>query len=148
MQITIKSFEELTKLELYEILRLRAKIFVVEQECVYNDLDGRDQFGVHIIGRIGHDIVAYTRVLPENTRFKEISIGRVVVASEYRGKSLGRDIMQASIHYIYSDEKTKNIRISAQCYLEKFYSDLGFEVVSEEYLEDDIPHVEMLYKKK
>jgi ElaA protein len=148
MQIEIKTFEELSKLELYELLKLRAEIFVVEQDCVYNDLDDRDQFGMHVIGRINNEIAAYARVLPVNIRFQEVSIGRVVVASKHRGRSLGKNIMQTCINYVYSDGNNDNIRISAQCYLKRFYSELGFEVVSEEYLEDNIPHIEMLYKGK
>ncbi len=148
MQIEIKTFEELSKLELYELLKLRAEIFVVEQDCVYNDLDDRDQFGMHVIGRINNEIAAYARVLPVNIRFQEVSIGRVVVASKHRGRSLGKNIMQTCINYVCSDGNNDNIRISAQCYLKRFYSELGFEVVSEEYLEDNIPHIEMLYKRK
>lgn len=147
MQVTNKSFEELTLDEFYEILRLRAEIFVVEQNCVYNDLDDRDQFGRHVFGTKDHKIVAYARVLPENTRFKEVSIGRVVVNSNYRGLNLGKVIMNASIQVIKNSGYQGGIRISAQCYLLKFYTELGFEVVSEEYLEDGIPHVEMIYRK-
>lgn len=146
MEITNKGFEELSLSELYEILKLRAEIFVVEQDCVYNDLDDRDQIGSHVIGVLDDKIVAYARVLPEKTRFNEVSIGRVVVDSDYRGLNLGKEIMNSCIQIIKDSGYNGDIRISAQCYLLKFYSELGFKVMSEEYLEDGIPHVEMVYR--
>lgn len=149
MQVEIRTFEELSKQELYELLKLRAEIFVVEQDCVYNDLDNRDQYAIHVLGKQNEEIVAYSRILPENTRFKEMSIGRVVVSSSQRGKNLGKEIMNECINYIYNElmDSDKQIRISAQCYLNKFYAELGFITVSNEYMEDGIPHVEMIYRK-
>ena len=142
-----KTFSELTSDELYDILRLRAEIFVVEQDCVYNDLDGLDKVAVHQFIKREGKVVAYSRLLKPGTRFPECSIGRVVVKQSERGKGLGIGLMKNAVKYIFQEWGTTKIKISAQKYLRKFYENLGFEIVTEEYLEDGIPHFGMMYNK-
>ncbi|WP_431472462.1 GNAT family N-acetyltransferase [Nonlabens sp. SCSIO 43208] len=142
MQVRIKTFDELNTIELYHILRLRSQVFVVEQDCVYQDIDNKDQLAIHVIGYHDESIVAYTRIFKPGDYFKQSSIGRVVVNPEFRGKSYGKLIMKASMDYIYK-KSWSTIIISAQCYLDKFYKELGFESTGEEYLEDGIPHQKM-----
>lgn len=146
MNFQFKTFLELTLDELYDILQLRSEIFVVEQDCVYNDLDGLDKFAVHQFLKKHGRIVAYSRLLKPGTRFPNHSIGRVVVKQSERGKGLGIEMMNQAKEYIINEWKATKIKISAQKYLQKFYEDLGFEIVTDEYLEDGIPHYGMLYK--
>ena len=144
MNVTIKKFNDLSPLELYEILQLRSEVFVVEQDCVYQDIDGNDQKALHIIGTIENKIIAYTRCFRPGDYFKEASIGRVVVKESQRKFKRGNQIMNNSIKVINDHYKTKIIKISAQCYLNKFYTNLQFKSIGEKYLEDGIPHVAML----
>ncbi|OYX28089.1 MAG: GNAT family N-acetyltransferase [Flavobacteriales bacterium 32-35-8] len=144
LKIIIKPFSELSTQELYAILQLRSEVFVVEQDCVYQDIDGKDQKAVHVLGFKNDNIVAYTRIFKPGDYFVEASIGRVVVAKAERQHKYGYDIMNASIDYIKNKFKQSVIKISAQAYLKKFYNNLGFKEIGEEYLEDDIPHVAML----
>ena len=144
MNVVIKKFNDLSPLELYEILQLRSEVFVVEQDCVYQDIDGNDQKALHIIGTIENKIIAYTRCFPPGDYFKEASIGRVVVKESQRKFKRGNQIMNSSIKAINNHYKTKIIKISAQCYLNKFYTNLQFKPIGEKYLEDGIPHVAML----
>ncbi len=146
MQFEFKQFSELTLDELYEILQLRAEIFVVEQDCIYNDLDGLDKLAVHQFLKKNGEIVAYSRLLKPGTRFPEYSIGRVVVKKSERGTGLGIEMMNEAKNYILNEWKATKIKISAQKYLQKFYEDLGFEIVTDEYLEDGIPHFGMVYQ--
>ena len=144
MNVTIKKFNDLSPLELYEILQLRSEVFVVEQDCVYQDIDGNDQKALHIIGTVENKIIAYTRCFRPGDYFKEASIGRVVVKESQRKFKRGNQIMNKSIKAINDHYKTKIIKISAQCYLNKFYTNLQFKSIGEKYLEDGIPHVAML----
>ena len=128
LKIDIKPFESLTTKELYAILRLRAEVFVVEQDCVYQDIDNKDKIALHVIGYFNNSIAAYTRLFDTNTYFKDASIGRVVVRKKFRSKGFGIDIMQASINAIATHYNQTKIKISAQTYLIKFYTDLGFKV--------------------
>ena len=144
MNVVIKKFNDLSPLELYEILQLRSEVFVVEQDCVYQDIDGNDQKALHIIGTVENKIIAYTRCFPPGDYFKEASIGRVVVKESQRKFKRGNQIMNNSIKAINNHYKTKIIKISAQCYLNKFYTYLQFKPIGEKYLEDGIPHVAML----
>ena len=123
LETTIKKFEALTTNELYAILKLRSEVFVVEQDCVYQDLDDKDKKALHIIGWFDNTIVAYTRVFDINLYFDEASIGRVVVNQKYRSKGFGKDIMEASITAIKSHYNQTKIKISAQTYLIKFYKE-------------------------
>jgi ElaA protein len=144
MEFTFKHFTELTVDELYDILKLRSEIFVVEQDCVYNDLDGHDKNATHQFLKKNGEIVAYSRLLQPGSRFADYSIGRVVVKESERGTGLGIRMMEEAKQYILNVWKGERIKISAQKYLQKFYEDLGFFVVTDEYLEDGIPHFGML----
>ena len=147
MVFEFKHFNKLSLSELYDILQLRADIFVVEQDCVYNDLDGLDKDAVHMFLKEGKEIVAYTRLLKPGTRFSDYSIGRVVVKQPKRGTGTGIRMMEEAKKFILNSWGATRIQVSAQKYLQKFYEDLGFKVITEEYLEDGIPHVGMLFKK-
>ena len=144
LKTTIKKFEALTTNELYAILRLRSEVFVVEQDCVYQDLDDKDKKARHVIGWYDNTIVAYTRIFDVKLYFNEASIGRVVVDQKHRSKGFGTDIMNASIDAIKKHYNQTQIKISAQTYLIKFYNNLGFKEQGKPYLEDGIPHIEML----
>lgn len=146
MEYKIKTFDELANKELYSILRLRSEIFVVEQNCIYQDMDNKDLKAYHLMAVDKGELVAYLRILNKGVSYKETSIGRVVVKKEYRRRKLGLEIINRAIDYIKDIMKENEIRISAQVYAKNLYKKAGFKEVSEEYLEDDIPHVEMLYK--
>lgn len=148
METTIKPFLDLSLEELYDILALRTDVFVVEQECPYPEVDGRDKDCQHVQVREGDELVAYLRILPRGLSFEEVSIGRVLVKQGHRSKGLARPMMQAAMDFILTEWKEDAIRISAQTYLEAFYASFGFEPVSEPYLEDGIPHLDMLYTAK
>ncbi len=141
----IKKFEELTTTELYKILQLRSAVFCVEQNCAYQDADGKDLKSVHLSGFDSNgDLVVYSRIVPPGISFKEVSIGRVISSNIVRGTGAGKELMNKSIDFIKNEYGKVPIRIGAQCYLLKFYSGFGFEIAGEEYLEDNIPHIEML----
>ena len=144
MEFKVKSFSELTTDELYKILQLRSEVFVVEQDCVYQDLDFKDQKALHVIGIKNDTIIAYTRIFKPGDYFKEASIGRVVVDQKERKFGYGHDLMKASIKATQEKFNTQEITISAQVYLKKFYESHGFIKSGEEYLEDGIPHIEMI----
>lgn len=146
VSIFVKSFEELSKLELYKILRLRAEVFIVEQECVYQDVDDKDQKALHVILKKSEEIIGYTRLFWPGDYFKEASIGRVVISKKERHNNYGSELMKASILAISEKMKEKKIKISAQTYLKNFYNNLGFLESGKEYLEDGIPHVAMFKK--
>ena len=148
MKFEFKPFDALTLNELYNILQLRAEIFVVEQDCVYNDLDGLDRVAIHQFLKKEGEIIAYSRLLKPGTRFSEYSIGRVVVKQSARGNRLGIEMMNEAKNFIINQWKATKIKVSAQKYLRKFYEDLGFEIVTEEYLEDGIPHFGMVFQLK
>lgn len=143
MQFKLKTFEELSVDELYEALKLRSAIFVIEQNCNYQDMDDKDQSSYHLLGYEGEELIAYARLLPQGVSYKEASIGRVVVNKQFRRKDHGKELMTKAIFSAKEKFNTNEIVISAQCYLEKFYSDLGFVSEGESYLEDDIPHIQM-----
>ncbi|MGT2911225.1 GNAT family N-acetyltransferase [Streptococcus cameli] len=148
MAFTIKRFDELTKTELYDILALRLAVFVVEQNCPYQDLDGKDQDCLHVCFYEDGELAAYARLFSKGVMFEQASIGRVIVAEKHRGKDLGRRLMQTCISYILEEMGESQIQISAQKYLDAFYESLGFVAISEVYLEDGIPHQDMLLDKK
>lgn len=147
MEFYIKSYNELCKEELYEILKVRNEVFVVEQECPYQDCDGKDKHAYHLYIIENNKIIGYLRILNKGISYDEVSIGRVLVHKNHRNKGIGRKLMQKAIDHILNEMKEYDIRISAQVYLLDFYSSLGFKTTSKEYLEDDIPHIEMLYSK-
>ncbi len=148
LEIQTKRFNELALEELYDILKLRSAVFVVEQDCVYQDVDGKDQNALHIIGREEGKVVAYTRIFGPGDYFKESSIGRVVVDIDFRKYGYGKNIMEASIKAAQEIFQQSKIKISAQLYLKKFYNDLGFVQEGKDYLEDGIPHIGMILHKK
>ena len=143
--VIIKKFQDLNKLELYKIMQLRIEVFVVEQDCPYQDLDGLDEVGTHLWLEEDNEVVSYLRINPPKTRFDEVSFGRIVTKQSARKKGLSETIILKSLE-IVKQEDLGPIRISAQSYLEDYYSKFGFVKCSDEYLEDNIPHVEMLRK--
>ncbi len=148
MKITfkIKRFNELSSAELYSLLQLRSEVFVVEQNCVYQDIDGKDEKALHVLGYYQNELTAYSRLFDAGNYFEEASIGRVIVRQKSRKFNLGHELMRVSIAAIEENFNQTAITISAQEYLKKFYESHGFIQTSESYLEDDIPHIEM--KKK
>ena len=141
--VIIKSFEELNKAELYQIIQLRIAVFIVEQDCPYPDLDDMDQDAQHLWIEDAGEIVCYLRVNPAGSRFSEPSLGRIVTKKSHRNRGLAEKLIKKAIDLV-CEKESRAIRISAQCYLEKYYEKFGFIKASEEYLEDDIPHIEML----
>jgi len=139
-----KRFDELTPTELYKIIQLRIHVFVVEQNCPYEDCDDKDFKSKHLWCESDNQVVAYCRILPANISYSEISIGRVVTHPKFRDKKLGHELMRHSLQIISNHFNTNEVRISAQAHLKNFYEKHGFNQVSEEYLEDNIPHIEML----
>ena len=144
IKTSVKTFNKLTTNELYDLLQLRSEVFVVEQDCVYQDIDRKDQKALHVLGLKNDKIVAYTRIFKPGDYFEQASIGRVVVKEKERHFKYGYDIMNASIDAIKTHFNQTTIKISAQTYLRKFYKNLGFKQIGEEYLEDGIPHLAMI----
>lgn len=139
----IKCFNELSVQELYQILQLRSEVFVVEQNCVYQDIDGKDEKALHVLGYYEEVLVAYSRLFAPGLYFENASIGRVIVKEVFRDKKFGHDLMKISIETIKQIFDTHFIIISAQQYLKNFYESHGFVQTSQMYLEDEIPHIEM-----
>ncbi|MDE5415561.1 GNAT family N-acetyltransferase [Alkalihalobacterium chitinilyticum] len=146
MEWKLKTFEELTNLEVYNILKERTNVFVVEQNCPYEEVDGYDLVSHHLFKELNGEVVAYLRILPKHAKYKECSIGRVIVKKEYRGTGLAKEMLKRAITIIEQDLNETEIKIQAQQYLELFYGSFGFKTISDVYLEDDIPHIDMIYK--
>ena len=144
MEWTIKQFQDLTLDELYAILYLRTAVCVVEQACPYQEVDNKDQESYHLLGQDNGDIVAYARLLPSGVSFSQASIGRVLVAPSHRGQGLAQQLMARSLAFLVEELGQKRIQLSGQTYLEAFYKSFGFQPISDMYLEDDIPHKDML----
>ena len=144
MKIFIKNFDELTLDELHDLLQLRSQIFIVEQDCVYQDIDGKDKQALHVFGKKDEKIMAYTRCFQPGVYFEEASIGRVAVLEDHRNMRFGHDIIKRSIEAIEEYYHATAIKLSAQTYLVDFYKSHGFTIIGEEFLEDGIPHVGML----
>ncbi len=142
----IKSFNELIATELYSILKARIDVFVVEQNCPYPDLDGYDKEAIHLWAEENGEALAYCRIFNKGIKYEVCSIGRVLTTENSRGKNLGRQLMKYAVETVENRFRTSEIRISAQDYLLKFYSEFGFEDTGIKYLEDDIPHTEMIRK--
>ncbi|MCZ4408111.1 GNAT family N-acetyltransferase [Cryomorphaceae bacterium 1068] len=139
-----KAFDELTLLELHDLLRVRLDIFVVEQNCPYSEIDGMDPLCTHVIGKTDEGkLIATARIAPAGTIYDECSIGRVVVKEEYRQFKIGKELMDVSILYCKEQKGVKTIKIAAQLYLRKFYSSFGFEQISDVYPWDGIDHIDM-----
>ena len=139
-----KKFDELTADEVYTILCVRQQVFVLEQECLYLDADGKDRKSFHLMGFNGDDLVAYARIVEPGVSYAEVSIGRILSSDKVRGTGAGIELMNQAISRIENHFGNVPIRISAQSYLLKFYQKFGFESTGKEYLEDEIPHTEML----
>jgi ElaA protein len=137
-------FEGLTNHQLYSILQLRNEVFIVEQNCAYQDLDNKDQKSLHLMGWMGDDLAAYARLLPNGISYEYVSIGRVITSPRYRKSGAGKALMQEAIQRCNSLFGKQPIKIGAQLYLQKFYNGFGFTQTSDMYLEDDIEHIEML----
>lgn len=146
MTSRILSFQELSTREIYDILQLRSEVFVVEQDCVYQDIDGHDLEAFHLVFYKDEVLAAYSRILPANAYFDELSIGRVIVKSSFRGQKLGHQLMKESIDFALKEYSNQDIVISAQQYLIKFYESHAFKIAGEGYLEDGIPHIKMRLK--
>jgi len=142
----LKTFNELTPGELYAILQLRIEVFVVEQNCPFQDADDKDQPSWHLMGYQGNKLVAYTRLVPAGVAYEQPSIGRVVTSPAVRGQGAGKLLMERSIGTLYELFGPTPIKIGAQLYLKRFYELLGFEQISDVYLEDGIEHIYMLKK--
>ena len=140
----VKSFSELSVEEIYKILNIRQEVFVVEQKCYYLDADNYDEKAIHLWAEKNGEIIAYLRIFKENIKYPEASIGRVLTAKSVRGDGLGKTLVAFSLQIISNQLRSKSVRISAQDYLIKFYSDFGFIDTGKKYLEDDIPHTEMI----
>ncbi|NNL80581.1 MAG: GNAT family N-acetyltransferase [Flavobacteriaceae bacterium] len=144
MIVSSKFFNQLNLEELYELLRLRSEVFVVEQKCIYQDIDNKDQKALHVLGFENEELVAYTRVYKSGDYLETATIGRVLVKNSARSKGYGYDIMRATINAIEEKFETESVCLSAQTYLKTFYNNLGFKETGEEYLEDGIPHILMI----
>ena len=144
LNLETNTLHDLSVIDYHHIMALRTSIFVVEQNCPYQDIDDKDLTAFHVYGKIDQNVIAVCRILPAGISYAEISIGRVAVSMEYRGTNVANDLMHQTIHFIENQWGKKDIRISAQQHLTTFYNRFGFVQVSEMYLEDDIPHVEML----
>jgi ElaA protein len=142
----LKKMDELSAQELYKILQVRSEVFVVEQNCVYLDADGKDEKGYHFCGWINDNLVAYCRLLPVGISYPDdASIGRVLTHPDFRNLGIGKILMEKAITTTYELFHVNSIKIGAQLYLLKFYNELGFIQLSESYLEDGIPHITMLH---
>jgi ElaA protein len=146
IQFECRHFTELTPHQLYEVIRLRNEVFVVEQNCVFQDADDKDQQSFHFMGWVNNELAGYTRLLQPSLAYDEMSIGRVVTSPKYRRSGFGKELMDASIKKCYELFGTGDIKIGAQLYLRKFYESFGFFQVGEGYLEDGIPHIYMIKK--
>ena len=147
IQWLLKKFEDLEPGQLYAIMQLRNEVFVVEQNCVFQDADNKDQKSWHLMGIVNEKLIAYSRLLPPGFVYEEPSIGRVVTSPSIRGSGAGKELMEESIQNLFKLFGNNAIRISAQLYLKKFYTSFGFEQVSEVYIEDWIEHINMVKKQ-
>jgi len=140
----LKDFASLSNDELYDILTLRSRIFIVEQFCPYQDLDQSDKEVLHLFHKENEEILAYSRIVAPGVHYHEASIGRIITSPEARGKGLGVKLMNKSIETVEKNFVSSDIKIGAQCYLEGFYNKFGFKKEGDVYLEDGIPHYKML----
>ena len=146
---TFKHFKELSLDEFHDLLSLRIKVFVVEQDCPYQELDGKDKVAYHLIGKTKDGkLVGTLRVLPPGVSYEEVAIGRIVIDPSHRNKSKGSEMMDETMNFIRKKFGDVQVRISAQEHLEQFYNNHNFYSTEKKYLEDGIPHIEMLYKPK
>ncbi len=147
MSWKLKKFDELTNIELYNILKERTLVFVVEQNCPYLEVDGKDPFSYHLFKEDNGEIVAYLRIVPAGIAYQETSIGRVIVKKEYRGQGIAGELLKKGLEFIQNELEETKVKIQAQDYLREFYCSFGFQPISETYLEDNIPHVDMILQR-
>ncbi|GAA0597551.1 GNAT family N-acetyltransferase [Virgibacillus siamensis] len=147
MEWTIKPFSTLTTDELYELLKERVDVFVVEQECPYPELDNYDQQAMHYFLKINEEVAAYVRILPAGSKFENVSIGRVLVPGKFRSNGYAKQLMLKAIDFSVEQWHATLIQIQGQEYLKKFYTELGFRQVSSSYIEDGIPHIDMIWER-
>jgi len=149
MKKIISSFDELTNVQLYDLLKLRQDVFIIEQNCIYPDIDGYDKNASHLLIYEHDELVAYSRIFAPDAKYnEETSIGRIIVSQNKRGESLGKTLIEKSINYCITNYPKSDIRIEAQAKLKNYYSDLGFIGDSDVYLVDGIDHLQMIYKVK
>lgn len=142
--IHYSSFNEFTPHHLYNVLKLRQEIFIIEQECIYNDIDGLDDKSEHLLLlEQDESLVGYLRIVPAGIKFDECSLGRIVINQKHRGRGIGKKLVQRGIEIVYKSD-FRTIRIEAQAHLEKFYKSIGFQTVSNIYSVDEIPHLQMV----
>jgi len=144
MQYQLKTFEALTNIELYKLLKLRQEIFIIEQACIYPDMDNKDENAHHLLAFDGDKLLGCLRILDKGVSFAEISIGRIVVSKSDRGRGIAKEMMQRALTFIKHELGETHIKISAQTVAVPFYEGLDFQIVSTEYLDDGILHVDML----
>ena len=144
MRLEVKAWNQLSRKEINDIFSLRLEVFVIEQECIYQDVDGKDEKADHVLLIINNELVGYTRVFNENIYFKEASFGRAVVKKNHRGEGYGHLLVEKSLEHLKTNKQSP-IKISAQSHLKEFYSSHGFVAKGEEYMEDGIPHTAMYY---
>ena len=142
----VQKFEELTVKQLYTYLQLRVNVFIVEQQCPYPELDGYDEEAFHLTYIENEKLLAYARILPEGVKYNRVSIGRVIVDQEVRGRGIAKELMKQSLSFIQQNWPQKEVQLQAQTHLRDFYGAFGFEAVSDDYDEDGIPHVDMVKK--
>jgi ElaA protein len=147
MEISIKHYEDLSKDEFHDLIALRISVFVVEQDCPYQELDGLDKDAYHVLIKENDEIIGTARILKAGVAYPEVAIGRVVSGSEHRDKKIGYLLMEAAMKFVKEEFKEKSIRLSAQTHLLAFYQKVGFQSTGKEYLEDGIPHTEMIYRR-
>lgn len=145
MEWRIKAFQQLSQDELYAIIQARLEVFVVEQACMFQDLDGYDQDSYHLYLQDAGVIIAYARLLPSGTIYKEASIGRVITKKAYRGKGLGHELMKRGMAFLLEQKGETEIRLQAEYYIKDLYKGYGFKEVSDVFLEDGIDHIYMVY---
>ncbi|WP_142827285.1 GNAT family N-acetyltransferase [Planococcus soli] len=136
-------FDELAARKLYEVLKLRVDVFVVEQNCPYPELGDLDQQSIHLVYSEDDEVLAYARLVPADVKYELPSIGRVIVRKDARGRGLAKELLEKSIEYIFKEWNAPSIQLQGQVYLQEFYQSFGFEPVSDSYDEDGIPHVDM-----
>ncbi|WP_069130311.1 GNAT family N-acetyltransferase [Rhodohalobacter halophilus] len=144
MQFTrFKGLQNMPSTDLYEILKLRQDIFIIEQTCIYDDIDGRDSHSDHLLLKEDGNLIAYSRIVPPGDKFSDVYIGRIVVHKDHRGRGLGKMVVKESLKWVHEMEYDR-VFIEAQAHLKSFYKELGFAPCSDVYDEDGIPHLQMV----
>jgi len=148
--IYYKQFSDFTSEHLYDVLKLRQDIFIIEQNCIYDDIDGLDEASSHLLLFDEHDLlIGYLRIVPAGNKFDKISLGRIAIRKQFRGKRLGKDLIKKGISLVLNSKSSEpGIIIEAQAHLEEYYQKLGFKTISDIYYVDDIPHLKMVLQVK